>query len=151
MEDIKISRRQARKIGARKVLKWTLYVFLLWEAWVLYEEIRGEFSGGILLTIERQVIGPTLIFTLILFFCSDIFGRWAGEWILVEARSPVWTALLFGILNYLVMVGCLLVYTAIAGLVRRDWITPILSKLAFSLAIWAPAGWGIWRVKHEAR
>ena len=89
MESHKHTKTQARKIGAYKALKYTLIVFLAFEAWMLYLETRGDFANGILFFMQEQMNSLILSVVFLLFLCAFVLGRWAGIKILMEGKSHV--------------------------------------------------------------
>jgi len=89
VESHKHTKTQARKIGAYKALKYTLIVFLAFEAWMIYLETRGDFANGILFFMQEQMNSLILSVVFLLFLCAFVLGRWAGIKILMEGKSHV--------------------------------------------------------------
>lgn len=136
---------EARKIGARKALKYTLLVFLVWEAGMFYLETKGDFANGILFFMERQLNILILSVILLFFGCSFVFGRWAGVGILVTGKNFLLVALLSAVLSWGILIGYLFLLSAIVGRAPDDWKLPALLIFLVCLITWAAAAWSIHR------
>ena len=147
MESHKHTKTQASKIGAYKALKYTLIVFLAFEAWMLYLETRGDFANGILFFMQEQMNSPILSIVFLLFICAFVLGRWAGIKILMDGKSHVLMALLFTILSWGILMGYLFLLSSILGRGPADWKEPALRMFLVSLIIWAATGWSIKRAR----
>jgi len=138
---------QARKIGAYKALKYTLIVFLAFEAWMLCLETRGDFANGILFLMQEQMNSLILSIVFLLFLCAFVLGRWAGIKILMDGESHVLMALLFAILSWGILMGYPFLLSSIIGRRPADWKQTALSMFLASLIIWAATGWSIKRAR----
>jgi len=136
---------QARKIGAGKAFKYTLFAYLVLETWMFYAETGGDFANGILFFLDEQMNSLVLSVTLLLFICTFIFGRWAGRRILVDGKNHILIAILLTILTWGLLMGYLFLLSRVTGRAPAAWSAQALSTSLISLVIWLATTWSIKR------
>jgi hypothetical protein len=65
---------QAKNLGRKETIKWTLYTFLIVELIFLFLETRGDFANGIIFFIEGHKNSYYLSMVIILFTGTYYFG-----------------------------------------------------------------------------
>jgi hypothetical protein len=136
---------QARKIGYRKALKYTLLVYLSFEVWILYHETKGDFANGILFFIQEQLNSLVLSVVLLSILSSFVFGRSAGKKILADGKNPILIAGMFTISSCGVLMGYLFLLSWITTRAPVYWGGVAIGMFTLSLAIWSPTVWSIKR------
>jgi hypothetical protein len=112
----KMNIEQAKKIGQRETLKWTLYTFLIGELIFMFLETRGDFANGIIFFIEGHKNIHYLVMVAILFTVTYFSGQRNGTEILILGRHFYITPFKYGLLTIWVV----LVYGSTVGLLKQN-------------------------------
>lgn len=151
MESQVHTRSQARKIGSRKALKYTLLVYLILEAGIFYMATKGDFANGILFFIQEQLNNLVLSVVLLLVLSSFVFGHWAGTQILVDGKNPFLIAAMFTIFSWGQLMGYLFLLSRLTGRSLVYWEGVAVGMFLPCLAIWTTTVWSIKRAGSRGK
>ena len=105
---------QAKSLGQKETLKWTLYIFLVCELVAMLFEISGDFANGIIFFIGQHMNIHYLIMVAILFTVTNLVGQKNGKEVLILRRNFFITPFKYGLLT----IWIVLAYGTVVGLLR---------------------------------
>jgi hypothetical protein len=101
---------ESKKIGYRQAVKSILILVIIAELYWMFNETRGDFANGILFYMYYHENVFILLFYLILFICTYLFGQRAGFEILILNKNFLVTGLKYSAITSVILI----VYCAIA-------------------------------------
>jgi hypothetical protein len=140
-----IQPKRARAIGGKKAAAAFLFAFLLFEAFALFVETKGDFDNGVMNFLRAQVDVFFLSLTGVMFLALFFLGRMAGKQILCDKKSHVYVGLMYACFTIAIVLAYVFGFVLILRIVVDYWIPFIISISLFILAICA---WAAWRMER---
>ena len=99
-----ITLKQARLIGVKQTLKFTLLMWVILEFLWMINETSGDFANGILFFIHYHSYYQILVFYIVVFSIFSILGRSVGYDVIVGRKNAYATALKYIVLTWVIMI-----------------------------------------------
>jgi hypothetical protein len=144
-KNMAIRLKRAQEIGGKKAAAAFLFAFLLFEAFALFIETKGDFGNGLADFLRAQVDSFFLSLTLVMFLALFFLGRLAGKQILYDQKSHVYVGLMYAFFTIAIVLAYAVGFVFILGIVMDYWIPFIIFLSLFILAICA---WAAWRMER---